>query len=130
MTTIKTFLNKQPGCYLVSEANRTRSRGVGTLAADQTCVAGTVLALNTSTREYEPYDNDGTTLTRTAAAILFSNEDTTDGNTKQVTLTLRDCEVNADELTFESSEDTGDKEAAYADLAVLGIIVRFETRVT
>lgn len=126
--TILTRNKRTAGYFLVSEGNRTISRAVITIAAGQTLVAGQVLALNDE-GNYTSYDNDATVPGRVARAILFDNTDTTDGAVKAVAI-VRDAEVNGDEIVFAGSEDTGDKEAAYADLASVGIIVRFEERVT
>ncbi len=126
--TVKTQA-KTAGFFLVSEGNKTISRAVVTIAHGENLVAGQVLALNTSSGKYEAYDNDGTTTTRTAAAILFDAADATDADVEAVAI-VRDAEVHGDEIVFAASEDTGDKEAAFADLATKGIIVRFEERVT
>ena len=122
-------LSKGAGHFIVSEANKTRSRATVVIAHGEVLKAGAVLALNTNTGKYEGYDNDGTTVTNAAAAILFDAVDATDGDVEAVAI-VRDAEVHGDEIVFAGSEDTGDKEAAYADLKTKGIIVRFEERVT
>lgn len=122
-------LARAAGHFIVSEANKTRSRATITIAAGENLVAGQVLALNAGTGYYEAYDNDGTTTTNAARAILFDAVDATDGLKEGVAI-VRDAEVHGDEIVFAGSEDTGDKEAAFADLATHGIIVRFEERVT
>lgn len=126
--TVKTE-GKRRGEFIVSEANGFRSRATVTIAEGENLQAGAVLALNSDSGKYEAYDNDGTTTTNAARAILYDNVDATDGDMEAVAL-VRDCEVNAEELVWANSEDTGDKEAAYADLATHGIIVRFEERVS
>lgn len=126
--TTKTFV-KGAGHFIVSEAAKTRSRATITIAQGEVLRAGAVLALNSGSGKYEGYDNDGTSTTNAAAAILFDAVDATDGDVEAVAI-VRDAEVHGDEIWFASSEDTGDKEAAYADLALKGIIVRFEERVT
>jgi hypothetical protein len=120
---------KRAGFFIVSEANKTRSRATITIAEGENLVAGQVLALNSGSGKYEAYDNDGTSTTNAARAILFDAVDATDADKEGVAI-VRDAEVHGDEIVFASSEDTGDKEAAYADLATHGIIVRFEERVT
>lgn len=125
---VKTYDNRQPGHFIVSEANKTRSRATVVIAQGEVLHAGAVLALRPS-GQYASYDNDGTSITNAARAILFAAVDATDGPVEAVAI-VRDAEVHGDELVFENSEDTGDREAAYADLATHGIIVRFETRVT
>lgn len=111
------------GHYLVSESNKTRAREVVTIAEGQVLVAGAVLALNSDTEKYEAYGNDGTSVTNAARAILFDNVDATDGDVEAVAH-VRDCEVNKEELQWEDTEDTGDRDAAIADLATHGIIAR------
>lgn len=119
---------RRPGFFLVSEAERTRSRSVVTVAAGQNLVAGQVVGYNDDLK-LVAYDNDGTDASSTAKAVLFASVDATDGEKLGVVI-ARDAEVNGEELFFAASEDTGDKEAAYADLAAVGIIVRFEQRRT
>lgn len=127
--TVFTDPNRRRGGFIVSESNPHRSRAVITVAEGEDLQAGQVLALNSSTDKYEAYDNDGTSTTNVARAILYDRCDATDGDKEAVAL-VHDCEVNAEELVWAASEDTGDKEAAYADLETHGIIVRFEERVT
>lgn len=126
---IKTYTPGRPGFFIVSEAEKTRSRDTVTIAMGEVLKAGAVLALNSSTGKYEGYDNDGTGVTNAARAILFADCDATEGDKAAVAIT-RDAEVHGDELIFATSEDTGDREAAFADLKTHGIIVRFEERVT
>lgn len=125
----KVYSNRQPGFFIVSEANKTRSRATIVVAQGEVLEAGTVLALIAASGQYASYDNDGTTTTNAARAILFAAVDATDGPKEAVAI-VRDAEVHGDEIVFANTEDTGDREAAYADLATHGIIVRFEERVT
>lgn len=124
MATPKTE-GKRRGEYIVSEANDYRSRDIVTAATGEVWVPGQVLAMNTGSGNYEAYDNDGTSTTNAARAISYDHVDATDGPVQAV-VSARDCEVNGDELVFAGSEDSGDKNAAYADLKAQGIIVRFE----
>lgn len=114
---------RHAGFFIVSESNKTRSREQITIAEGEILQAGAVIAKNSSTGNYEGYDNDGTSLTHTAAAILFDNVDATDGEVQAVAI-VRDAEVNREELIFADSEDTGDQDAAVADLLAVGIICR------
>ena len=125
----KVYENRQPGGFIVSEANKTRSRATIVVAQGEVLKAGAVLALIAATGQYTSYDNDGTSVSNAARAILFAAVDATDGPVEAVAI-VRDAEVHGDELVFENTEDTGDREAAFADLATHGIIVRFEQRVT
>lgn len=108
------------GGFIVSEANGHRSREVVTIEAGHVLSAGAVLAAN-GAGTYEEYNNDGSN--NAAAAILLDNVDSTDGTVK-ATVLVRDCEVNGGELVWADTEDTGDRDAAVADLKALGIIVR------
>lgn len=112
------------GHFIVSEANKTRSRETIIIREGQVLVAGAIIAKGADGK-YGAYNNDGTSDENTAAGILFDNVDATDGDVKAVGV-LRDCEVNLDELQWADTEDTGDRDAAIADLAALGIIGRDE----
>lgn len=113
------------GEFLVSEANKTRSRDVATLAEGQNLAAGTVLgrltvggafvALNPGV---EPADGS-----EIAAGILFDNVDATDAATEAVII-ARDAEVNGGELVWPTGISGGDQATATGQLAALGIIVR------
>lgn len=124
MTHVKTE-GKRRGEFLISEAEGNRAREIVTAAHGEVWVPGQVLAKNTHTLKYEAYDNDGTTTTNAAAAISYDHVDATSADKDAVVL-IRDCEVNGDELVFAGTEDSGDKNAAFADLKTHGIIVRFE----
>jgi len=115
------------GHFMISEAAGHRSREQITIAAGEVLKAGSVLSKNSVTGNYVGYDNDDTTTEDDAAAILWDDVDAT-GGTKQAAAIVRDAEVNGDELIFGDTEDTGDREAAVADLLAVGIICRFENR--
>ncbi len=110
------------GHFLVSEAEGTRSRDVVTIAHGEVLAAGSVLAKNSSTGKYTHYNND-TTPINAAVGILFANVDATAGDVKAVMI-ARDAEVNLSELQWAATEDTGDRDAAIADLKLLHIIAR------
>lgn len=109
------------GHFIISEANGHRSREVVTIKQGEVLSAGAVISLQTSTNKYIGYQNDETALA--AKAILFDNVDATDGDVEAVAI-VRDAEVNGSDLQWETSEDTGDRDAAVTDLATVGIIVR------
>jgi hypothetical protein len=121
MTTVKTE-GTHAGAFIVSEANKTRSREIITVKHGQVLEAGAVIAYQTSTKKYVAYHNDETSLA--AKAVLFDKVDATDGDVQAVAL-VRDCEVNGHELVWADTEDTGDKDAAIVDFATVGIIVRY-----
>lgn len=116
------YEGRHAGHFIVSEANKTRSRERVTIAEGEVLEAGTVLALHTTSGEYLQYQNDETSVSNAAKAILFDNVDATDGPVDAIAI-VRDAEVNGGELIWADTEDTGDRDAAIADLKAVGIIV-------
>ncbi|QCO04170.1 head decoration protein [Azospirillum argentinense] len=112
------------GSYLISEGNGDISRETVPLASGNGVIrTGTVLAKLTATGKYVPYDNAGTDGSETAAAILWEERDTTDGDVKAV-VTARHTTVNKAELVWAAGVDAAGITAGLADLAVLSIIAR------
>lgn len=111
----------QAGAFLASEANGTRSREVGTLAAGN-LKAGTVLALNGSGNYVivAPAASDGT---ETAVAVLYAAADASDDPVECVVL-ARDAEVNQDELIWPAGISGAQTTTAIGQLAAAGIIAR------
>jgi len=107
--------------YIVSEADKTRSREQGVLADSSTAyIAGTVVALVGG--EYVRHDG-----TNTIAGILYEGADA-DAGAIDRTFHVRDCEVNAAELQW-TADGVAELTAAQITagetaLAALGIIVR------
>lgn len=119
MTMIKEDL--QAGAFLASEANGTRSREVGTLAAGNH-KAGTVLALNGS-GDYvivAPAAENGT---ETAVAVLYAAADASEGPAPCVVV-ARDAEVNKAELIWPTGITAPQTATALGQLAAAGIIAR------
>lgn len=123
---------QQPGtaCYLVSEANGTRSRDVVTLAQGHNCQPGTVLSKVTVTGKYVPVDpTNGTGEGETpdgshiAVAVLFAAVDATAGD-KPAVITARDAEVEAAALIWPAAITPTQKTAALGQLAAVGIVAR------
>ena len=123
---------QQPGtaCYLVSEANGTRSRDVITLAQGHNCLPGTVLAKVSATGKYKPVDpangsGQGETPdgSQTALAVLFAAVDATAAE-KAAVITARDAEVEAAALIWPTAITTNQKTAALGQLATVGIVAR------
>lgn len=108
------------GHFIASEANGHRSRGTISIKSGETLAAGAVISKNVATGRWQAYQNDQTSLG--ATAILFDNVDASAGTVQAVAI-LRDAEVNYNDLQWEATEDTGDKDAAIVDLAAVGIIV-------
>jgi len=73
--------------------------------------------------KYVTYNQDGVDGSELAAGILYDNVNATAADVEAVVY-VRDCEVNGSELTWPADIDAGEKTAAIAQLAALGIIVR------
>lgn len=113
------------GAFLLSEANGTLSREAITLAANNGVIlAGTVLGKVTATGKHVPYDNDATSGAQTAVAILLADADTTGGDVRATGI-VRQAEVWKSRLIWGAAVTTeGEKTAAYADFAAVGIVAR------
>lgn len=117
-------------CYLVSEANGTRSREVVTIAQGQNLLPGAVLGKVTVTGKYVAVDpangsgeggtSDGS---QTAVAVLFATVDTTAAE-KPGVITARDAEVATHALAWPAGTTEPQKTAALAQLAAVGIVAR------
>lgn len=123
---------QQPGtaCYLVSEANGTRSRDVVTLAEGVVRNPGTVLGKVAATGKYVPVDpangtGEGETPdgSHIAVAVLFAAVDATVGD-KPAVITARDAEVEAAALIWPAAITPTQKTAALGQLAAVGIVAR------
>jgi hypothetical protein len=119
------------GHFLVSEGNKTRSRDVVTIKEGEVLVAGQVIQKEESTGKYIAYDATNTDIAEGDGSIgvLWDKTDATD-NDVEATAVLRDAEVNGNELAFADDQDTGDREAAEAALRAVGILCRWEDRVS
>lgn len=109
--------------HLLSEANGDRSRATGTILSGQNLRAGAVLGRVTasgSLRELAPAASDGS---QTAAAILYAPVNATAG-AQPCVINIRDCEVNGRVIAWPTGITTPQRDAAIAQLAALGIIVR------
>lgn len=120
--TIKTE-GHHAGGFLVSEANKTRSRESITVASGEVLVAGAVLGQITASGLYVELDPDASDGSESAAGILFDAVDASGGDTSGVAI-VRDAEVNANELTWPDALATDDQDTATGQLAALGIILR------
>lgn len=74
--------------------------------------------------KYVAYDQDGTNGSETAAGVLFDAVDASSDDAAGVALVRGPCQVNAGEITWPSGITTDEKNAAIAQLATLGILVR------
>jgi hypothetical protein len=128
-----TVLNegRHPGEFLMSEANRQRSRDNITIASGSGVIApGTVLGKFTSganAGKYSPAPNaaaDPNVGNQTAVAVALYGCDATSADA-DIAAVARDAEVNGKTLTYAPSVDDNTKKAAKnAQLAAVGIIVR------
>lgn len=114
---------KRAADFIVSEANGARSRDVITIAQSAALQPGTVLGKITATAKYVALDPAANTGAETAAGILYAAADATGADVRQTAI-LRDAEVNGAELAWPDGITAGQKTAAVADLAALGIIIR------
>jgi len=103
--------------FLLSEANGTRSREVGTLAASQTIVPGRLLGRRTTGGQLAAYNDAATDGTQTCIGIALRGAVTGAGQTVDLAYIARDAEVLGSQLV-------GLDAAGSADLAALGIIIR------
>lgn len=111
------------GEFIVSEANKTRSRDPITVAAGQNLKAGAVLGKITASGEYAAYNPAGVDGTETAAGVLYDAVDASAAAAPGVAI-VRDAEVNKGELVFADGTAQADIDAAIAELAAVGIIAR------
>ena len=119
-------VTKAPGAgeFLVSEASGTRSRDTVTVLSGQVLEAGTVVGKLSSGGKYKAYDNDASDGTQAAVGIVIDAVDATGGDTLAAVI-ARDAEVDQTKLKWGAAVTTqGEKDAAYVDLAALGIIFR------
>lgn len=120
---------KAAGEFILREVDPVISREniTVTVAAGARLVAGTVLAQLTADSKYVPYDNVGADGSETAAGILYSEVDNTEGGApadfKGVAV-VRLAAVRKDGLEWAAGVDAAGKTAAYADLAAKFVIAR------
>ncbi len=120
MTTITE--NNRAGDFLLSEANGTYSRENEILATGNDLQAGAVLGQITASGKFTvlaPAAEDGS---EDAAGILLATTNATADTA--VVVVVRDAEVKADQLVWPAGITTNDKNAAIAQLAALGIVLR------
>ena len=117
---------QQPGtaCYLVSEANGTRSRDVVTLAQGHNCLPGTVLGKITASGKYAAHDPAAVDGTETAVAVLWGNADASAGDAPAVAVVRGPAIVNRHDLFFAGTPSEGEIAAAHTALLAAGILVR------
>lgn len=111
------------GEFLLSESHGTRSREAVNVVAATDLAPGTVLGIVASTGDYTPFNPDAQTGEQTAKAILWDACEA-DSSGLEATVIARDAEVNGAELVWPADIEAGEKTAAIAHLAAVGLIVR------
>lgn len=116
---------RHPGEFIMSEANRARSRDNITIASGAGVVkAGTVLGKLTTGGKYVPSPATGSDGSQTGVAINIYEVDATSAD-MTVSAITRDAEVNGKELEYAGTVNDDTKKGAKAtQLAAVGIIVR------
>ena len=116
---------RHPGEFLMTEANGQRSRDSITIASGAGVIApGTVLGKITASGKYLASAVSATDGSQTPVAIALYGCDATTRDVAVAAIT-RDAEVNGKILIWHPDRDqAGEKAAAQADLAAVGIIVR------
>lgn len=112
---------RHAGEFIISVANGNLSFDNGVLASGEDLVAGTVLALLAG--EYVQLAPGSSGADANAVAILLGNVDATSA-AQPCAVVARQSEVIGAALTWPVGITTPQKDAAIADLAALGIIVR------
>ena len=112
---------RRTGEHVLSEANGTRSREQGVLAAGN-LPAGTVLALDAAS-DFVELAPDAADTTAAAVAVLYAAADASAAPVPCV-VHVRDCEVIGSQLEWPAGITDPQTETATAELAAAGIIIR------
>lgn len=117
------------GEFIQSEADGSLSRSnvTVTVAAATVLYPGMVLSKLSGSGKYVPYDNAGTDGSESARAILYGKLDNSAGESPvDFAGVVIDClaEVRKADLQWDDAIDSGEKTAAYADLAAYFIKAR------
>lgn len=115
---------KHAGEFLVSEAEGTRAREVGTLLLGQKVVTGELVGIETASGKYVAYDPAGVIAgSNTVKGVAFNNTDATTADVKGMVIIVRDAELRGSDLTYNEAV-AGTITAEVAGLKALGLIVR------
>ena len=112
-----------PAEFIISEAQGTRSRDVGTLASGNNLVAGAVLGIVTASGKYAEHDPAQTDGTEDAVAVLYADIDASAADADCVVVS-RDTEVDGNQLAWITGISAGDKTDGITSLLGKGIVVR------
>ena len=108
--------------FLISEANRFRSRENVTIVSGQNLVAGAVVGKITAGGKYAIYANGAGDGTQTAVGVLCQAVDASLAD-KAGAIIARDAEVDGDLLNWGANDAAGIT-AGIADLLTLNVLVR------
>jgi hypothetical protein len=113
---------RHTGEFILSEANRMRSRDNAVLAKGQILDVGAILSrqANGPYTSLDPEAEDGT---QTAIAVLYAATDASDAAAECVVF-ARECELKGGALVWPEGISDEDKLAAIASLADKNIIIR------
>lgn len=116
---------RQPGEFLLTEANGQRSRENITVASGAGIIApGSILGIVTASGKYVLSPDTGADGSQTAVAVALYGCDATSAD-QQIVVVRRDAEINGKMLTHHATVNDATKRAAKAtQLAAAGIIVR------
>ena len=114
---------KHTGEFIVSQANGARSRGTGTVLSGETLEVGELVGIVTASGKYAAYDNGADDGRETVAGISYAEVDASSGDVTGAVFVLRDAEVRATDLTYNTAV-AGEITTANTELEALGIIVR------
>lgn len=114
---------KHTGEFLVSKANGTRSVDTGVILSGENVVVGELLGKVTASGKYAAYDNGAVDGRETVAGISYAAVDATAGDVSGAVIVVRDAEVRASDLTY-NTVVAGEITTANEELKALGIIAR------
>jgi hypothetical protein len=113
------------GDVLKREFDHLYNRETVTVVSGQNLTVGTVVGKVAASGKFTAYDNDAVDGEQTAAGILLFDCDASGGDARGVILARGPAVVSRDHLAWGAGVTTqGEKDAAYVDLAALGITLR------
>lgn len=112
------------GAYIVSEANGSLSRDVGTILAGQNLQAGQIVGVVTASSKFAKYDPAATDGTENVAGISYDNKDATDGDIVGAVFSVRLGEVRESDLIYHDGATAGEIITANTELEALFLKTR------
>ncbi len=111
--------------FLAWEEVQLYSRKKVTILADEVLAVGQVVGKVTASEKYVAFNQDAEDGSENAAGIVIDNYDATGADIEGVII-ARHAMVKPDGLVWPADIETGEKEAALAQLEALGILTREE----